>query len=216
MRHSIKELKNIHKNEDIYVLGSASSMDYIPKDFFNSRITIGCNYLFKHFPVTYTVAKELHQPNVEEASKVSTVILSKHPCGDLNIEAELLRKELSVPHFIFEHRQNQCTIVDWSIVGTDEIVVSWSTITSAMHIAAYMGARTIFLMGVDGGRLDGKLNFTGYNPEEEKTGEWYKNWIPQILPTTLSLRDKLYEIYGCRTMLVSPFLNFKLEGHELT
>lgn len=216
MRYSIKELKNIHKNEDIYVLGSASSMDYVPKDFFKGRLIIGCNFLFKHFPVTYTVAKELQQPDAEDAAEVSKLILSQHPCGDLTIESELLRRGLSIPYYVFEHRQNQCSIVDWSVLGTDEIIVSWSTITSAIHIAAYMGARSIFLMGVDGGRIDGKLNFSGYNPEEEKTSDWYQEWIPQILPATLTLREKLYEVYGCRVMLVSPFLNFKLEGHELS
>lgn len=214
MRHSITELKDIHKNEDIYVLGSASSMDYVGKDFFKNRITIGCNYLFKHFPITYTVAKELHQPAVTDAAKVSKVILSQHPCGDLNIESELLRTDLTIPHYIFSHKQNQCSIIDWSVIGTDEIVVSWSTITSAIHIAAYMGARSVFLMGVDGGRLEGRLNFRGYNPDESETEGWYKEWIPNILPATLTLRDKLYEVYGCRVMLVSPFLNFKLEGHQ--
>lgn len=213
MERSIVELKNIFdKKEDIYVLGSASSMDYVHKDFFDGRITIGCNFLFRHFPITYTVAKELHRPEVEEASKVSKVILSKHPCGNLNIEAELLRENLNVPYYIFEHKQNQCSIIDWSVVGTDEIIVSWSTITSAIHIAAYMGARSIFLMGVDGGAINGKLNFAGYNPDETKIADWYQEWIPKILPATIALREKLYEVYGCRVMLVSPFLNFHLEG----
>ncbi len=213
MELSIKELKNLHQNEDIFVLGSAASMDFVGKDFLKDRISIGCNFLFKDFPVKYTVAKELHAQDVKNASLVSKVILSKHPCGNLSYEPDKIPKPTDVDYYTFEHRQNQCGIVDWSVLGTDEIIVSWSTITSAIHIAAYMGAKSIFLMGVDGGVLNGKVNYSTYFADESKV-DWYKEWIPKILPTTLELRDRLYDVYKCRVMLVSPFLNFKLEGHR--
>ncbi len=214
MEYSIKKLKNAHKGKEIYVLGSASSMDYVDPDYFKGRISIGCNYLFRKFPVQYTVAKELHKQEVREAVKVSKVVLSKHPCGNINFSPTLLREGLDVDYYTFSHKQNLCSTIDWSVLGTDELVVSWSTITSAIHLAAYMGAKTIFLMGVDGGTLDGKINYDTYYREEHKVDvAWYKEWVPQILATTCQLRDKLYEVYGCRTMLVSPFLNFKLEGH---
>ena len=38
MNKSIKELKNIHKGKDIWVLLAGSSMDYVNKSFFENKI----------------------------------------------------------------------------------------------------------------------------------------------------------------------------------
>jgi hypothetical protein len=47
----------------------------------------------------------------------------------------------------------------------DQLLVSHSTITSGIHLAAYMGAKNIILMGHDCGTIDGNLNFDGYHTE---------------------------------------------------
>ena len=41
----LEEFKNIHINEDIYVIGSGSSLNYIDKSFFENKITIFMNLL---------------------------------------------------------------------------------------------------------------------------------------------------------------------------
>lgn len=192
-----------------YVVGSAASMDYVSPSFFYDKTVFGCNYLYKKFPVTFTVSKDLHKHELIEAKKQSTVIISKHPAGDLRYEPRIVEGV-----FFFPHRQNLCTTIEWDLMTDDEITVSWSTITSALHVAAYMGYKDIFLMGVDGGRLNGKLNYSGYANYDDENEKWYESWVSEILNQTIFLRDKLKQKYGCNIMLVSPFINFKLEGHK--
>lgn len=203
------ELKDRHRGADVYVLGSAASMAHFDPEFFRGRLVIGCNWVFRDFPCTYAVWKEAPADAIRQHPGT---IVAKHPHGNTGWAAT--DYGANVPdHWVFPHRMNGHTHVDWSVLGTDEIVVSYSTITSAMHIAAYLGAANIFLAGVDGGKLDGRMQYEGY-PGAEEHHAWYSGWVREILPQTLTLRDKLREVYGCRVYLLSPFLNFQLEGHK--
>ena len=49
MYKSIKELKNKHQGEDIWILLAGSSMNYVNNSFFENKITVGQNQMFKHF-----------------------------------------------------------------------------------------------------------------------------------------------------------------------
>ena len=50
----IKELKNMYSGEDIWVICAGSSMNYVSSDFFENKITIGINQVYRHFPCNYT------------------------------------------------------------------------------------------------------------------------------------------------------------------
>ena len=100
-----------------------------------------------------------------------------------------------------------------NVVGTDMIVVSYSTITSAIHIAAYMGATNIIIVGHDCGTLDGNVNIAGYD-ESPHGAQFYRDFFTRIEPQTIALRAKLKEIYGCNVYSLNPFINFGLEGHK--
>ena len=50
MNKSITELRNIHKGQDIWIIGAGSSMDYVDPSFFENKITIGVNQMFQYFP----------------------------------------------------------------------------------------------------------------------------------------------------------------------
>ena len=55
----MKELKNIYKNKDIWILLAGSSMDYVDKSFFDNKICIGVNQMFQYFPCEYVVGRDL-------------------------------------------------------------------------------------------------------------------------------------------------------------
>lgn len=208
--HPITELKGLYAGQDIFVLGSGSSLDYFTPRFFQGRVTVGCNYVYRDFPVMYTVAKELPEADMLEAARQGAIpVLSRYRHGDYT---KLIIRDVPEQHYVFEHRPNMITAIDWTVLGTDQLVVSWSTITSAIHLAAYMGARTIFLCGVDAGTLDGKANYANYAgaPLPEKL-DWYSEFLKTIRLQTAQLRDMLLVTYGCPVMTLSPFTNL---GHE--
>ncbi len=102
-----------------------------------------------------------------------------------------------------------------SVIGTDMIVVSYSTITSAMHVAAYLGARNIILVGHDCGYVDGKKNFDGYpEPILGRISGFYDRFLGSIEPQSIAVRERLRDVYGCCIYSLNPFLNFQLEGHS--
>ena len=206
-----KYLKNKHKGEDVFVLGSAASMQHFDPAFFSGRVVVGVNHTFRQFPCRYVVGKELENLVVSQGTGL---IVSRHPLG--------YHKNPHTPpisdgrYYIFEHLNNKVNTIDWSVLGTDKIIVGTTTLVSAMHIAAYMGARAIFLSGVDGGLLDGRLNYPTYfnQATTQKDKHWYRQFVTETLTQICQTRDKLFEVYGSRTYLLSPFLNFGLEGHH--
>lgn len=212
--HSLLHLKNRHAGQDVFVLGSGASMDYMDRDFFRNRIAIGCNYVYERFPVSYTVAKELPKSHLVEACQSGSVpVVSEFRYGFKDHPVDY--SDLSIDYYVFPHRHNACTEIDWSILGTDELVVSYSTITSAIHLAAYMGAKTVFLCGHDCGAIDGKLQYSGYRSTltAGESADWYRGFLRTSRDQTPILRDKLFEVYNCRVVLISPFVNLSHEGH---
>jgi len=208
---NITELKNIHEGYDIYIVAAGASAGYIDPSFFDNKITIGVNQVYKRFPnVDYVVRKEAvwNDAALEAAKSFGfKLITSKHSCGTLSYPKN------EGADYIFEHPDNKLKAIDLSVVGTDKIVVSYSTITSAIHIAAYMGAANIIIVGHDCGLLDGATNFPGYNAPIASMS-FYRNFLTEIEPQTLALRDRLKEVHGCNVYSLNPFINFGLEGHE--
>lgn len=206
----ITELKNIHKGADIWVIASGPSAGLIDPAFFDGKITIGVNRVWHRFKTDYIVMKEFSI--LEQAlDSGATVIASQYNCGSSGYEECKAERDF----FYFQHLNNGIKEVDLSVVGTDMIVVSYSTITSAMHVAAYLGAKNIILVGHDCGYLDGKKNFDGYpEPLMGRIPGFYDRFLGAIEPQSVAVRERLVDVYGCCIYSLNPFLNFRLEGHR--
>jgi hypothetical protein len=214
---NLEEFKNIHAGQDIYIIASGASCDFIEPDFFSNKITIGVNQVYKKFKTTYIVRKE-HR-NLDEVLKDepdTLCFVSLFNCGTLSSHKLDLKKyesnNLLCP---YEHPDN--TSKSLTKLPETGLIVSWSTITSGIHLAAYMGAKNIILVGHDCGQLDNKCNFNGYHTKASmgwKNGEAdYKNWLPKIEGQTIDLKKLLKAKYGCNVYSLNPFINFGLEGH---
>lgn len=210
MKREIRELKNIHKGQDIWIIAAGPSMDFVDPSFFEGKITMGVNKVYVKFKCDYLVRKE--NEGIKQAHEVgSKLIVSQWNHGVKHRK----QNEVDGEYWYFKHLSNKQTDIDLSIVGTDTIIVSWSTITSAIHIAAYMGARNIILCGHDCGALDGKNNFNEYHSNfPVKKNEWYSNWLKEIEDQTICVRDKMKEVYGCNIYSLNPFASLNLEGHK--
>lgn len=212
---SIIELKDIHKGEDIYVIASGKSFDFINSDFFDGKITIGVNQVYKRITCDYLVRKETKflKPSLETGSKV---IVSKFNCG--NISSNLNISKDSDNLYYFNHLQNQEKFINTSVFGTDNIVVSYSTITSAIHVAAYMGAKNIILIGHDCGTLNGESTFNGYYDSIQDTtwNNWnqYKDWLKVIESQTILVKNEVKKVYNANVLSINPFVSLNLENNK--
>ena len=212
---SILSLENKYKGRDIYVVGGGKSVDFYPKSFFDGRIVIGVNQASRVVPCNFIVRKE--HATVEGDVPV---IASKHKFGSLRMglngtEADPRLKT----NYYFDHHDNGIAEINTEGLhpNGDKIVVSWSTITSAIHMAAFMGAKSIFLLGHDCATIDGDAVAKGYydcvdriTPESD-----YGKWLSGIAPQTTFMREYLRDQYQCSLITLSPFIGLKHEGHKI-
>ena len=217
----LKDFKNIHQNLDIYVLASGKSVDYIESSFFDNKIVIGINQAYKKIPCQYLVRKEnALLDDVCMKNPSSIIFISKGNKGQLNSKnlksCEVLSSCENI--VIFNHLKNENTKVVFP-QEEDYLVVSYSTITSGIHLAAYMGAKNIILIGHDCGTLDNKVNFTDYHNKESykichtRGASDYEEWLTKIETQTIQIKKILKDKYGCNIYSLNPFINFGLEGH---
>lgn len=208
----ITALRGKYNGYDLYVLASGASAGYIAPSFFDNKITIGVNETWLRFPnVDFTVRKE-NKRAVPALESGIPLIISKYDCG---VVGGYPNRFDGANYFTYEHFNN--TPPDYApnldAIGTDKIVVSYSTITSALHVAAYMGASNILLVGHDCGLIDGKARMDGL-PGALGGETFYRQFLTEIEPHTLQVRERLERVYGCNIYSINPFLNFGLEGHK--
>lgn len=212
MERSIVELKDKYQGHDVFIVASGPTAGFIAPEFFDNKVAIGVNEAWMRFPnLDYLVRKEALRSVTAYASGIP-LILSRYNCGVLQYEQNILEGEAD--YYIFEHEDNKLDRVDLSIIGGEKIVVSWSTITSAMHIAAHMGAANIIMVGHDCGTIDGQPNMPGYPPSPIADEQGYINWLARIEPQSIMVRERLHEVYGCRIYSLNPWINVGLEGHK--
>jgi hypothetical protein len=180
-----------------YVIGSGHSVSFFDKQFFADKFIIGINHVAEHIPCDIVVAKEIPKRFGNEA-----LVVSKHQYGGYQ------HPDNTIGDYYFMHDQNQHERINFP--SDDKIIVSYSTITSALHLACYLGFETIFICGHDCGTIDGKSNMAGYIEGDMQ----YHRWLKQIEPQTIMVRDWLKKKYGTYIYSLNPFVSLNLEGHK--
>ena len=222
---SLTKYKNKHKESDIYILASGKSIDFLPKSFLDNKIIIGVNQSYKFYVPQYLVRKECkYIDKVIKDCPNSIHFISKGDCGgNNNKNIEFLAKHQFFQNkskiVIYNHMGNKHNIT--TLPPNDHLVVSYSTITTAIHLAAYMGAKNIILIGHDCGVIDNEPNFKGYHTQStykivHKNGKSdYIKWLNKIEGHTITLKKLLKQNYNSNVLSINPFINGWLEGHIL-
>lgn len=219
----IKNFKNKHKNQDIYILASGKSLDFFNLDFFNDKISIGINQIYKIVDTNYLIRKEfkLIEDTILKLKHNQFLFVSEGNFGCANkknknfIETKYKNDKRIV---LFKHENNKNKIIKFP--NEDELIVSSSTITSGIHLAAYMGAKNILLVGHDCGSINGEFNCSDYHNDASYKISWknglkdYKKWIGNIERDTIKLKKMIKEKYNCEIYSLNPFINFGLEGNK--
>lgn len=217
----LSELKNKHQEKDIWCLAAGSSMDFIDPSFFKNKIVIGTNQVYKKFPCTYVLMKDLKESprftrSVEEVKlKNIPLIYSKYHAGHYSSGLNETDYKNS---YVYNHADNRADLQEHlKVIGTEVMVAKRSSITSCMNIAAYMGAKNIIICGVDCGTINGNTYFKNYTEKDWKSGgndSGIKNWIAATDSINISIRDQICKKYNCNIYSLNPFINFKLDGNK--
>ena len=214
--NTITGFKNIHKNKDVYVLGSGASLNFVDPKFFHKKITVCVNEVGEvYLPTTKYVVTKYHPEAIKFAQQMPNVnvVVSRGSLGGPHYAALPALKNL----YTFDHNINRdastSVVADWPLED-GSLYVSWSSITSAMHFGAYLGAKNIIMVAHDCGELDDKSWVNGYvyDTWDKTKVEEAKERNKQFEIQSIAVKGKLKELYGCNVYSLNPFINYNLEG----
>lgn len=202
--------RNKHKGETIWVVGSGATLKHIDPSFFADKIAIGMNKVPATIPCSYAICCDY--PFIVDSCKYNLPTFTPRTCRrvirSFTIEEWLWHINEPEPKnlYSFRHPPHYYDGTAFSLPNDGEVGVGTTVAVSAVSLAAYMGAKTIILCGVDLGELDGEQNLDGYystpNPGR------YNVFYDQIRATVKFLREHGVNVYS-----LNPFINLGLEGH---
>ena len=210
---TITSLKNIYNNKDIYILGGGPSLNYIDINFFNNKTTIGLNRIHKIIPCNYVIMKDVKgESHISDIPKETQIIISKgiHGRKTEGLNELYIKGLTNVPCIVYDHTdwEHGKKEIDISVINpeSNKIVNTWSTITSAIHMAAYMGAKNIFICGHDLKNIEGKQYIDNYNDRCHKEALYVANTSESQICKfqTLVVCEKLRKEFGCNIVSINP------------
>lgn len=222
----LNDFKDIHSSKDIYVIASGKSLDYLNTDFFDNKITIGVNQVFKKVSCTYYLRKEhaiINEAlNATHPESFVFVCMSNAGTGaKFDKSKNSSTRIIPFNHYNFNATDKSQINATMFNKSDDKLVITYSTITSAIHLAHYMGAKNIILVGHDCCQLNNESNFTNYHTKETRGIIWgqgndalarYTNWLKEIEDMTIHIKKILNKDYNVNVLSLNPFINFNLEG----
>jgi hypothetical protein len=204
----LADLRNTHKGETVWVIGSGPSLNFLEPGFFADKIVVSTNtsarifgfvpqYVFSHY---HSDAQEL----IDDSSIVVTLAKNwdtgePYP-GPERANLVLVEQDSHTPPGS-----------GWNPLTThpprkDSLAYGSSSLHGSMHLAAHLGASFIVLVGADCGTINDESNVRNY----------YSNThiYPRIYNDHHKLmKDYLRQEYGVEVYSLNPFINFNLEGN---
>ena len=202
---TLESFKDIHKGETVWVLGSGGSLDFLDPSFFDDKICVGVNFVGKVFGLSnYFTFSHYHSDSLEMAESSRFVFTPRKEhgnrnewSGDLPENIVLFESSAGAPGDSFDPfgKDNPTT----------GLMVGNSSIHGAIHLAAYIGAKHIVLVGADCGKLNGVDRFGNYVAGDTPWSEYNTKLI--------AMKKWILDNYGAKVYSLNPFVNFNLEGN---
>jgi len=205
----LDDLRGLRKGETIWVLGSGPSLNFLTGDFFADKTIISTNfsartigvqpeYVFSHY---HHVARELM------GDSLITVTLAR------DTRSQEVWAGEKPDHLVFSYQESyQPPGSNWDPLTSHKpapgtLAYGSSSLHGAMHLAAWLGAAHIVLVGADCGTLDGEHRVADYPDGGHNLWSLY-NRHHQLMKSYLQTE------YGVSVYSLNPFINFNLEGHK--
>lgn len=220
----VSDLYGSHTNEDIYVVGTGTSMRVFPRDFFAGKVTIGINLAWRVAPLTYCVSIGPHSHVPEflegEASHPEITWITRRKKAQLVLTPEQL--EHAEAHFYnyetdgkpnsapVEQPNNSGRMLDWVRQPVGIKLYQWSSMSqTAVNLAANLGAKNVILVGCDNCAL-----LDNFHAEAQHT-KWmgvepdvrFEQYYEGLVEVRAAVRER-----GVNVVSLTPFL--KLDAAE--
>lgn len=196
----IATLTDRHKGETVFVIGTGPSLRCLDLEFLKGQTSIGLNQSWRHLASTYqlTVHPELmldykraHTTD-PKLWKTKWVTKKKHPVADISLD--------DADHYVFETDYAIDTVTRRP---ADTLYLGEGVQTTALDLAARMGARFVVLVGCDGGSLGG--DFHAHDQHVRWLGMRPNDQYALYRRTTAAVRKRLRAL-GVSVLTLSPFI----------
>ncbi len=210
---NIREVKNRHQGQTVYVVASGASVDHLGREFFSGLPVVAVNEMWQHVPATYAVMHH-HERAQEAIDAGQKVVTSERDWGSTRWgQASELRGDY-LTYVTGENMRSLNPTIDTEALmreTSDGLVVSPCTTSEALQFAAHLGASTIIACGIDGAALDGQWCVKGYNGGAQTNPQHVRLTGEILRQTVRALRCR-----GVRIFSLSPFIGADQEGHRYT
>lgn len=206
---NLSDLKNRHEGETVWVLGSGASLNFLTPAFFEGKTVVSTNYAAKVFGVSNYYAfshyHEVAQDLVTDAKAVVTLggdTLTQRPWV-----GETPKNLCFAEQDSYQPPGSSWDPFTRNPPRADSLAYGSSSFHGSMHLAAWLGAKFIVLVGGDCGHIDGEQNVTGYKYDPMPYPHALYNEHHRLM------KEWLAENYGAIVYSLNPFINLNLEGH---
>jgi len=144
---NLENLTGKHKRKDIYILGCGTSLDNFDYSVLDGEITIATNRAIMAYPATYWTFfdKALTQDVKGKIPKTTTIVTSDDRIKLL--DHEYRKQWCECEHY--KIKKLDAFSVDIK-VSTKQLFHFRTIITAGLFLAWHLGARRIFVLGMDG------------------------------------------------------------------
>jgi hypothetical protein len=208
----LDDVAGTHEGETVFVIGSGKTLDYYEPAFFRDKLTIGTNqgWSLKLDRVDYMVTK-YHPVATEwvESDRVGTMVVTRGLRGHRNMQPLTDDRMVVVDH-------NENTVERWDGEWPEQgLVATHSSITTAMHLGAVLGARSVVMVAADCGTLDDDTNSEGHvNERDHNPEDVWRMKFQSFDRQNQKVANILRERYGVAVMSMLPFVTPNMEGHR--
>jgi hypothetical protein len=209
----LEQLRDVRKGETAWVFGSGGTLNHLHPDFFADKLLVSTNlgslqfgvqpdFVFTHY---HSVAIEALKLNVP------VVTLACDTRSRVPWQGERPDNLVLIPQDSYIGPSDS-----WDVFGRhkprpDSLAYGSSSLHGAMHLAAWIGAPHLVMVGADCGILDDKVNLEGYGVlggagDTARILSLYNR-------DHLRMKQWLVANYGVTVYSLNPFINLNLEGH---
>lgn len=192
---------------DAYVLGSGATLNHIPARFWTGKTIVSTNHGCTMIGIRPNLLVTKYHHHAREYAQMFPgipIAVTRHDRGEL---AEPVIED--GPWTVLDHAQNDCERWDGSLPPEGQVLATFSTITTAMHVACIMGADNLILAGHDGGFIDDEGRVPGYRADNADSVLWH-----HFDRQTAMAKQALVERYGVTVTSINPWVSLRLEGHR--
>jgi hypothetical protein len=210
----LSDLRDVRKGETAWVFGSGGTLNHLHPEFFADKLVVSTNlgpvkfgvqpdFVFSHYHGQSLEALSLGVPVVTLACDTKT----QQPWQGARPDNLVL-----IPQDSYVGPSDVWDVFGRHAPRPDSLAYGSSSLHGSMHLAAWIGAAYLVMVGADCGILDGLSNLNNYRGFED---EAHRDRILSLYERDhRRMKDWLVANYGVTVYSLNPFVNLNLEGHR--